>query len=142
MPGSDTANRHGGRFFAQGHRFRFDDQVPSRGHRVAGVDTEIEQHLLNLSRVGKYGFRLVTEQELQIDVFANDGADHLAEVLNDGVDINMALPKYLPAPKTEEVPCKLGRATRGDQNLLQVLIPLLLRHEPFDRIVGVARNCL
>jgi hypothetical protein len=55
---------------------RFDDELASLGHGVAGVDGQVEQHLLQLAGVGLDG----AQGRAQFDVLAEDTAEQVLGV--------------------------------------------------------------
>jgi len=54
-------------------------QVPAAGHRIASVHDQVEDHLLELARVGLDSGDAGVETEVAVDVFADQARDHLAD---------------------------------------------------------------
>jgi hypothetical protein len=57
-------------------------------HRVAGVDGEIEQHLLELPRIGVDESEIRIEMRRERDVLADEAAQQLSDVGHHRVDVD------------------------------------------------------
>ena len=58
-----------------------------RGHRVARVDGEVHQHLLELAASALTGHRSSDEIRAQLDVLADQAREQLLDVMDDRVDV-------------------------------------------------------
>ena len=103
------------------HRARLDRQRPAGRHRVAGVDGEVHDHLLDLRAVGEHGRQPLVGQHRDLDVLADQPPQHrqqrgghLAEVERDRVE-------DLLAGEGQELARELGGALGGALDLGQLV---------------------
>ncbi len=105
-----------------------DRQMTALRHRVARVDDEVHDHLLKLREIGAHGPQHRREAGRQRDVLADQPPQHLLDVLDHGVQIELDRLKDLPAPEREQ----LARHRRGlfsrPANLRQPLVRRAVRH--------------
>ena len=64
---------------------RFEDEFSSGRHRVARVDDEVHEHLLELTRVGQHIPGIPRERESQLHILADQTVQHLFKVLDEPV---------------------------------------------------------
>ena len=64
------------------------DEAPALGHRVAGVDGEVDEDLLQTRRIHLHEPRVTGRLGHQLDVLAQNAPQHLAEVAQHGVGIH------------------------------------------------------
>ena len=57
-----------------------DQEAAAGGHRIARVHGQVERHLLDLRRVRQHGRHVRRDDEPDINVLADDPAEHLHEV--------------------------------------------------------------
>src|SRR5262244_1678661 len=63
----------------------FDHELPPGGHRVAGVDAKVHQHLAHLRRVADDAPQVIRRLNLKIDVFRQSSLEYLRDI-SDQVD--------------------------------------------------------
>ncbi len=117
------------------HQFRPEQEQPSAGHGVPGVDGEVEHHLLDLPGVGENGRQVASELRPQLDVLTDGAAEHLLHGLDDLVEIEGLGVDNLPPPEDQQLAGEGGRPFGRNQDLVDVLrqggvVGHLLRHEP------------
>ena len=66
---------------------RFDRQAAARYHGVARVDGQVDDDLLDLSRIEADGGEVLRADRREHDVFADQARDHLFHAMNDIVQI-------------------------------------------------------
>ena len=81
-------------------------------HGVAGVDREVHDHLLELSRVGRHAPRGGSQPQLQVDVLADQAAQHRVEVADERVEVEHLRLEHLPAAEGQELAREAGGALR------------------------------
>ena len=94
--------------------------VPPPGHRVAGVDREVHQHLLELAGVGQHRVQAAGEGGDQLDVLAEGSAQHALHGGDGGVEVEDLRPHHLPAGEGEELAGEAGRPLAGPADLAEV----------------------
>ena len=83
---------------------RADSDRAAVGHGVARVHDEVHQHLFDLARIGFHRREFRLGRENIFDVFADEPGKHLAEVGDDGVQIEHARLQDLHAAEGEQLP--------------------------------------
>src|SRR5204863_6479307 len=78
-------------------------------HRIPRVDDEVDDRLLQLSRVRVHGAQLGSELGLQLDVLANETDEHAVQVSNHRVQVEDARLEHLLPAEHEQ----LARESRG-----------------------------
>src|SRR5207247_4757768 len=94
--------------------------------RVAGVDGQVHQHLLELGRVGLHRQGRGQNDGAQLDVVAEQAAEHLGIVHDEGVQVD--------DPGRVDLPVTEGQELAG-----QLAGPLAGREDSAER--GVQRVC-
>ena len=83
---------------------------PRPGHGIAGVEHQVDQHLLELAAVGADLPGVGVERQLQRMVLAEDPAQHLLEVPDDAVDGQRLRTEELLAGEGEQLAGHVGGA--------------------------------
>ena len=117
-----------------------DRQLPALRHGVAGVDRQVEQHLLDLARVGSHGAQALLQRRDELDVLADQPSQHLVRVAHDLVQVDDARLEHLLAAEGEELPRQVGRAMRGLVDLGQLHPRRVLRLQPSGGELRVAQD--
>ena len=73
------------------HGLRLDQQLSAGGHRIAGVDREIQDNLLNHAPVGVDRRHVFHRSDFQGDVFAQNTAQHIDDLADHLVEVEMLL---------------------------------------------------
>ena len=102
-------------------------QAAAGEHGVAGVDRQVEQHLLELPEVDVDGAVLRIELDLEADVLADQPAQHRRHLADHPVEGHHPRLQHLLAAVGEELAGQRGRALAGALDLLDVGAPLVLR---------------
>ena len=98
-----------------------DPQGAAIGHRIAGVDGEVDEDLLELARVDQHGLQVGGERAVQLDVLAERATQQLLDVAYDVVDIDdLGLDDLTPG-EGEQLVGQVRRPLAGQANLLDVL---------------------
>ena len=92
---------------------RFDRQLPALWHGVASVDRQIHENLLDLPGVGPNAPEVRPEHRYEIDVFADETAEHLVHVCHDVVEIQYPRLEDLLAAESEQLAGQCGGADSG-----------------------------
>src|SRR5262249_12490201 len=69
-------------------RLDADAEAPAPGHRVARVDSEVQEHLLELTRVRADVARGVGDAHRDSDMLADDAAEHPVHVADDRTNLD------------------------------------------------------
>jgi hypothetical protein len=69
-----------------------DIEPPAAGHRIARVDHQVHQHLVNLRGIGQHTFGLRIESLRQDDVLADQPAGQLDHFRHGSIELNGLLP--------------------------------------------------
>jgi hypothetical protein len=95
------------------HRGDLDREAPAARHGVAGVDGQVHQHLLELAGVGPDRRRLRGQHRHQLDVLADEAAQHLGQLGDERSERHDLGDQHLLAAEGEELPREGGGALRG-----------------------------
>ena len=90
----------------------FDRQAPALGHRVARVDDEVHDDLLDLSGVDPVSGRVALLRDRHHDVLADDAPQHRLDLLQRDVEVDHLGLQHLLAAEGEHLPRELGGAHR------------------------------
>ena len=88
---------------------RGDGQDAAARHRVAGVDGEVHQHLLELAGVRPGEAQAGRELGAKLDVLADDPAEHPVDAGDDGVEVDGPELEQLAPAEGEELVGELRR---------------------------------
>jgi sodium-dependent dicarboxylate transporter 2/3/5 len=105
------------------------ERAPSR-HRVACVHREIEQHLLELARVGVDASGAGAEREQQVDVLADEPPEDRTHLAHRAVEVEDLPLQHLLAAEGQELAGEPGRAIRSLLDQVHVLPEGIVRLEP------------
>ena len=78
------------------HVFRFDQQFAAGRHGVAGVDAQVHHRLLQHGGVDVQPAHALVEVHFQIDVFADQRAEHPFQIPEDFVGVRFQRFQFLP----------------------------------------------
>ena len=91
----------------------FDDQLSTTRHRIAGIDAEIDDDLLDGATVGMNLRQIGTAIGFEKDVFADEFPEHCAGALDDFAEIDAAELHDLLAAESEQLPDEIGSPLGG-----------------------------
>ena len=128
----------GGVSFGQVHVRRLERELAALGHGVPRVHREVHEDLLELSGVGLHGTRVRRETGAQLDVLAEQAAEHLLKVAHQGPDVDHArLQDLLPAER-EQLSREAGGPVGGLANFGDILVTGVAGAQIFEEQVRVA----
>ena len=119
---------------------RFDANLPAVRHRVACIDTEVDEHLLDLPAVGEdhaHGFR---QPEDQVHVLAHQAPQHGRDAGDDLVDVEMGRFDDLVAREGQQLPGDRGPARGGLGDLVELRLNGIGLVQTLHRQFGKARD--
>src|SRR5690348_2970435 len=120
---------------------RFDQELAAVRHGVAGVETEIHEHLLDLRGVGAHGEKVFGEGELDLDFFADGFFEQRRIFADELVEIEIRGSENLAPRIGEELP----REPRGSLGLRADFFEVFLAAARRGRIsraeFGPAHDC-
>ena len=117
-----------------------DRESPAARHRVAGVDHEIDDHLLDLRAVGVDRRQVGRRAQRELDVLTDEAPQQARELGDDGVEIQPRRLQDLFAAEGEQLLSERGRPLPGLLNLHQIR-PIRIRFGAVaDEQLGVAEN--
>ena len=111
---------------------------PPFGHRVACVDGEVHEHLLELVRVGEHGVQGRRERRDQLDVLPDQSREHRRQALDDVVELEHARLQHLASAEREQLPGEDGRALGGGRDLVELGLGGAVA--AFEQRLGVAAD--
>ena len=111
---------------------------PPLRHRVAGVDRQVHQHLLDLAGVGLDRAGLADGADVELEVLADQAPQHAIELADDGVEIDDARLDDLPAREQQQLAGQGGGALAGALDLLERRPVRVRRRDLAEDDVGVA----
>ena len=86
-------------------------------HRVAGVEDEVHQHLLELSAIGQHVDRLQGRHDHQLDVLAQCAIEHPLRLQSDAIDVDRLQTQMVVAAEDEQLAREVGGALGGADDL-------------------------
>jgi len=97
----------------------FDGETATFGHRVASVDDQVEQHLLDLGRVRVDETQVLARTDLGLDVLAENALEHVLEIRSDRVEVQQPRLLDLLAAESQQLSGEPGRALGCLQHVLE-----------------------
>ena len=131
---------HVGVLFRQIRVDGLDQQLPTLRHRIAGVDYEVRNHLLDLPGVRAHVADIGGEVETQVDVFANETPEHFVEVPDQIVDAQHDRVEHLLAAEREQLAGEGRGPLRRPADFLHVFARVTSRRELLGEQVGVPED--
>ncbi len=117
------------------------DREPAAGrHRVARVDREIHDDLLDLAGVGAYRPKLRSGSHHQIDVFADHAVEHFEVFGGDIVEIDDARGEHLLAAEGQQLASQRRGTLGGAGNFLCRTAEMRFGTEAFEQKFRVSGN--
>ena len=89
-------------------------------HRVAGVEHEVHQHLLELAAVGEHVDGLGGRDDRERDVLAERAVEQPLRLERDAVDVDGLEPEVVVAAEDQQLPREVRRALGGAHDLADV----------------------
>ncbi len=89
---------------------RFDRDRAARGHRVAGIDHEVDEDLVELPRVGEQAPGHLADAHDEAQVLADELAEHGQDRLDRRTDLHDLRPDHLLAAEGEQLHRQPGEA--------------------------------
>ena len=114
--------------------------VPAGRHRVARVDGEVHQHLLELTRVDAHAPEVGVLHRHQLDVLAQQPAQHTVDVEHEAVEIDDARLDDLAPGKRQQLAGEVGGPLRGARDLGDVAARRVGGRHVVLRHLGVPEN--
>ena len=122
----------------QGH---LDHEAAAVGHRVARIDGEVGDHLLELGAIGVHEYRGVRDRCDELDLVADQLPEQLLHVGHDLTQVDDLRLQHLATPECEQLLCQLRCLIRGRKQVLDVRAGLvLLALESLERELAVAAD--
>src|SRR5437868_14211609 len=102
-----------------------DDGRPQRqrsavGHRIARVDNEVHENLLDLTAVGAYACACRAQLDHETDVLADQRAQQITDIFDDAIQLDHAWLQHLPPRERQQLLRQRSSAVRGKTNLFDV----------------------
>ncbi len=95
-------------------------QPSAARHRVPGVDGQIEDHLLQLHRVGTNESQVAIGIDRKLDVLSDQSTQHALEAHDDLIQIQRPRHQHLPAAEGEELSSERRSPLRRHPDLLDI----------------------
>src|SRR6266851_416934 len=96
-----------------------DAQAPAVGHRVARIDHQIQDNLLDLPGIGFYTIELGIQHKRELNVLFDQAAQHLVQIANGLVDIQHHGLNHLLTAEHQELASERSRAAARLFDLLE-----------------------
>jgi len=90
-------------------------------HRIAGVDSEVHDHLLNLAGVGLRAPQGRINPQVEVNALRDQAAQHLVHLGNDGVEVEHLRLQRLFAAERKQLPGQRGGAVSGLRDFQRVI---------------------
>ena len=119
---------------------RLDGYAPLGGDGVLGVDTEIDEDLVDLGRIYPHLPGNGGRHPGKADVLADEAADHLQQALHEVVDDDDLRGDGLLAGEGQQLPGEVRRVAGGLPDLGDVFAQRAVLVEPFFEELGKAEN--
>ena len=100
---------------------RADDQLPAGRHRIAAVEGQVEDHLLELSPVGAQAAGRRIECDLELDLLADEASQHRFDPRDDLVHLHDLRLEDLPPAEGQELLGQAGGPLGGVANAHDIL---------------------
>src|ERR1041385_4332410 len=97
-----------------------DHQLATRAHRIACVDGQVDDDLLELTAIGMNGFEVGRKDRVEPDVFADETPQQLANVADDGVQVDGDCFDRFTSAEGEQLPGQGDCPIRGSPYLVEV----------------------
>ena len=94
--------------------------LPPCGHRIAGIDRQVHDDLLDLAGIGLDRAKVRARDHDQIDVFADQAGEHLQVFRDDAVQVEHLGCEHLLAAEGQQLAGERGGALGGIGDLLRV----------------------
>ncbi len=107
-------------------------------HCVAGVDGEVDDHLLELARIGADGAEAATMLHLQLDRLAEQPLQQGRDLGDDVRQLKHLRPQRLLARESEQLAGQAGGAVRVGADLLDVVIVAVAGRVAHQHEVAIA----
>ena len=114
-----------------------DGELPAVRHGVAGVHREIHHHLLDLPGIGHYLAQIHGKRDHELDVLAEQPAQHRLHSRNDLVQVQNLGLQHLPAAEGKKLPGEPRGTRPGLADLDQVGPPRVALAQPLHSECGV-----
>ena len=114
--------------------------VPPGGHRVAGVDGQVHQHLLDLRRVDADAPEGGVEPRHDLDVLAEERPQHARGVRDEGVEVDDLRLQHLLAAEGEELAHEARGPLGGAHDVLHLAQARVVRVEAPAQQLAVAHD--
>jgi hypothetical protein len=102
--------------------FGLDQQPPAFRHRVASVDREVDQNLLDLARVGFHRVQLLGELHAQLDPLAQRPAQQVFELGEELAQVEQLRLDHLATTEDQQLPGQCRGALGGATDFLDVVV--------------------
>src|SRR5690606_36872239 len=118
----------------------FYGDAPAVRDGVAGVDDQVHEDLLELTRVGAGVPKIWGATQLDIDVLADDPTDHSLDSRHDTVQLeHLGLQHLLPA-ECQQLPRQLSGSLGRADHFTQIFFGLITQRLPFQGEIAVRQD--
>ena len=128
------------RHIAPGETRHVNPDPAAGGQRIAGVQHEIENRLLDLRRIDFDQRRLVRHLARQLDVFANQARQHALQPENGLIEIDLLREKHLLAAERQQLLRQRRRALPRLLDFLEGRSIRIVRRPVIEQQLRVAEN--
>ena len=122
------------------HLVRFDGEDAAVRHGIAGVDGEVQEHLVNLRRISTNRSQLRCQDRGELDLLSDQPAQHLVRVGDDLVQAQGPRLDRLPAAEGQELAGEVAGALGRAADLLEILAVGTVGREVEQHQIRVAEN--
>jgi hypothetical protein len=122
------------------HVLELDREPPAVGHRVARVDDEVQDHLLDRAGVRLHAAQIRRDVHRHHHVLADEPAEHRGHLADEPAQVEDALLDHLLAAEREQLPGEGRAALAGPLHLLEVGAARVVRGQRRDEEVRVAQH--
>ena len=115
-----------------------DHETAAVGHRVAGVDGQVHQHLLDLAGIGLDRARFADGADVELEILADQAPQHAIHLADDRVQIDDARLDDLAPREEQQLAGEGGGALAGALDLLECRPVRMVGRDLAENDVGVA----
>ena len=116
------------------------NQRPALWHGIARVDHQIDDHLLQLPRVGQHAPQIVGKVGAECDMLADQALEQRRDARHHRVQVDHAGDQHLLAAEGEQLAGERGGTPGGIADLCDVVLEWVIAANFLEQHIGVAEN--
>ena len=114
-----------------------DRQLPARGHRIAGVESEVHDQLLDLHPIRDHGPALLFDIDADLDIAGQQPAKHLLQIRQSGAEIEQGRGRRLLARESQQLPRQIAASFNRLDELHDIRQPRIVAETFLTQHFGI-----